>query len=61
LIAERLLGDKERASEIFEANRNVLARPDLLPVGITIMLPPRETRTDLQPVAAPRGYGELGP
>jgi nucleoid-associated protein YgaU len=57
LIAERLLGDKHRANELFEANRNVLARPDLLPVGITIMLPARETLTDLQPVAAPRPYG----
>jgi len=54
LIAERLLGDKQRASEIFEANRNVLARPDLLPVGVTIMLPPRESRSNLEPVAAPR-------
>jgi nucleoid-associated protein YgaU len=61
LIAERLLGDKQRASEIFESNRNVLSRPDLLPVGVTIMLPPRETRTDLQPDAAPRPYGERGP
>jgi hypothetical protein len=61
LIAERLLGAKHRASEIFDANRNVLSRPDLLPVGVTIMLPPRETRTDLQPVAAPYPYGERGP
>jgi phage tail protein X len=57
LVAERLLGDKTRASEIFDANRNVLSRPDLLPVGVTIMLPPRETRSDLQPLAAPRPYG----
>jgi hypothetical protein len=57
LVAERLLGDKTRASEIFETNRNVLSRPDLLPVGVTIMLPPRETRTDLQPVAAQRPNG----
>ena len=41
-IAERLLGNRERANEIFEANRDVLARPDLLPVGATIQLPPRE-------------------
>jgi hypothetical protein len=54
LVAERLLGDKNRASEIFEANRNVLARPDLLPVGVTIMLPPRENRGNLEPVAAQR-------
>jgi nucleoid-associated protein YgaU len=61
LIAERLLGDKQRASEIFETNRNVLSRPDLLPVGVTIMVPPRERRSDLQPVAAPGPYGERAP
>ena len=49
-IAERLLGNRERAAEIFEANRNLLARPDLLPVGVTIMLPPRERADDLEPV-----------
>jgi len=54
LIAERLLGDRQKASEIFEANRNILSRPDLLPVGVTIMLPPRENRSELQPVSGPR-------
>jgi nucleoid-associated protein YgaU len=49
-IAERLLGNRERATEIFEANREVLNRPDLLPVGVTIMLPPREQPDDLEPV-----------
>ena len=52
--AERFLGDKQRAAEIFEANRNVLSRPDLLPVGVTIMLPAREVRSDLEPVGAGR-------
>jgi nucleoid-associated protein YgaU len=54
LIAERLLGNRQRASEIFEANRNVLSRPDLLPVGRTILLPPRDQRSDLEPVAGSR-------
>lgn len=53
-IAERLLGDSLRANEIFEANRNVLARPDLLPVGVTIMVPSRDSAGQLEPVAAPR-------
>ncbi len=53
-IADRLLGNRDRAGEIFEANRNLLAQPDLLPVGITIMLPPRESASSLQPVAAQR-------
>ena len=41
-IAERFLGSRERADEIFARNRNVLTAPDLLPVGATIRLPPRE-------------------
>jgi nucleoid-associated protein YgaU len=49
-IAERFLDDRARAAEIFEANRDVLARPDLLPVGVTIMLPPRPSAGDLEPV-----------
>jgi nucleoid-associated protein YgaU len=40
-VAERYLGDRERAAEIFELNRDVLPRPDLLPVGVTIVIPPR--------------------
>lgn len=53
-IAERLLGDSGRAGEVFEANRDVLMRPDLLPVGTTIVLPPRERSDDLEPVHAER-------
>jgi len=41
-IAERFLGSRERAGELFTANQDVLARPDLLPVGTTIKIPPRE-------------------
>jgi nucleoid-associated protein YgaU len=41
-LAERLLGDKSRAAEIFDANRHVLTRPDLLPVDVEILLPPRK-------------------
>ena len=41
-IAERHLGSRDRANELFTANRDLLTRPDLLPVGIEIKLPPRE-------------------
>jgi nucleoid-associated protein YgaU len=41
-LAERFLGSRGRAVEIFEANRDVLAQPDLLPVGRTLTIPPRE-------------------
>jgi nucleoid-associated protein YgaU len=40
-LAERFLGSRARSAEIYEANRRQLARPDLLPVGTTIMIPPR--------------------
>jgi len=53
-IADRLLGSAQRAGEIFELNRGVLSRPDLLPVGVTIMLPPREYNDDLEPVGRQR-------
>jgi nucleoid-associated protein YgaU len=53
-IAERLLGNRERAAEIFEANRDVLAMPDLLPVGVTILVPPRETASNMEPVGGER-------
>lgn len=50
-LAERFLGDAGRADEIFQANRQVLAHPDLLPVGKTIMIPPRLRVEDLEPAA----------
>lgn len=53
-IAERLLGNRERAAEIFEANRDVLALPDLLPVGVTILIPPRTSESNLEPVGGER-------
>ncbi len=40
-LAERYLGSRDRAIEIFEANREVLLKPDLLPVGTVITIPPR--------------------
>jgi nucleoid-associated protein YgaU len=40
-LAERLLGDRTRAEEIFAMNRHVLSREDLLPVGKEIVLPLR--------------------
>jgi nucleoid-associated protein YgaU len=48
-LAERMLGSAHRAQEIYEANRNVLASPDLLPIGLTIVIPPRLSGGDLEP------------
>lgn len=48
-LAERFLGSRDRATDIFEANRETLARPDLLPVGTTITIPPRVGAAKLTP------------
>jgi len=57
-LAERFLGSRERADEIYQANRQALVRPDLLPVGTTITIPSREATsrtsaaaTDLTPAS----------
>jgi nucleoid-associated protein YgaU len=38
LIAERYLGDAGRAEEIYQTNRDVLASPDLLPIGVELRI-----------------------
>lgn len=48
-LAERFLGDGSRADEIFATNRHLLTRPDLLPVGVEIVLPPRQSASSLEP------------
>lgn len=40
-LAARMLGSADRASEIFQANRDVLSHPDLLPIGETLVIPPK--------------------
>ncbi len=39
LLAERYLGSASRAMEIYEANRNVLTRPEILPIGAELKIP----------------------
>jgi nucleoid-associated protein YgaU len=48
-LAEHWLGSRDRAGEIFEANRDSLKSPDLLPVGLTITIPPRLSPDELEP------------
>jgi len=38
-LAQRYLGDKTRALEIFEANRHILPSPEILPIGQEIRIP----------------------
>lgn len=48
-LAIRYLGSRERAGEIYEMNRDVLASSDLLPLGRIIRIPPAESAHDLEP------------
>jgi nucleoid-associated protein YgaU len=41
-LAKRYYGDAELAERIFEANREVLDRKDLLPIGTKLKIPPPE-------------------
>ncbi len=38
-LAQAYLGDAGRAREIFEANRDVLANPEILPIGRELKIP----------------------
>ena len=39
LFAQRYLGSASRAMEIYEANRNVLVHPEILPIGTELKIP----------------------
>jgi nucleoid-associated protein YgaU len=41
-LAERYLGSEARAEEIYQANRDSLHDPTLLPIGVELKLPPRK-------------------
>ena len=41
-LAVEYLGSADRYLEIFEYNRDVLTKPDLLPIGKTLKIPPRD-------------------
>ena len=44
-LADRYLGSSAWAGEIYEANRDVLHDPELLPIGVELKLPPRTSRS----------------
>jgi len=52
-LADRYLGDAGRSPEIFAANRNVLASPELLPIGVELKIPPRQRPIPSSPSPAP--------
>jgi hypothetical protein len=44
-LASRYLDDPTRAVEIFEANRELLSSPDLLPIGAELVIPETHSRS----------------
>lgn len=40
-LAERYLGSADRQREIYEANRDLLSDPSVLPIGVELKIPPR--------------------
>ena len=52
-LAQRYLGSSERSKEILAANRSVLESPDVLPIGIEIVIPAKTA-------AAPGNMTESG-
>jgi len=40
-LAEKYLGSSDRSMEIFQANRDQLSRPNVLPLGVELLIPPR--------------------
>jgi hypothetical protein len=51
-LAERYLGSAERSGEIFEANRDLLTSPELLPIGTVLRIPPRGVEVSGNPMRA---------
>lgn len=66
-LALRYLGDRDRADEILQANRDVLTEPDVLPIGVQIRIPrsaPEASGPDSeddQPHLVPLPAVNLGP
>ena len=53
LLAKRYLGRRDRHRELFEANRDVLKTPDVLPIGVVLKIPPRQVRPPMTQVRPP--------
>jgi nucleoid-associated protein YgaU len=51
-LANRYLDDPRRSREIFELNRELLANPDLLPIGVELKIPERSAHTSWDRVKA---------
>jgi hypothetical protein len=58
-LADRYLDDPALGNEIYEMNRNVLANPELLPIGVELRIPERGAATDLRAELEPRNASAL--
>lgn len=48
-LAQKYLGSSSRFQELFEANRGLLKSPNSLPVGVTIVIPAKDSSKPLPP------------
>ncbi len=46
-LAGRYLDDPRRAEEILQLNRGLLSDPQLLPIGVELLIPPRSADTSI--------------
>jgi nucleoid-associated protein YgaU len=53
-LAQRYLGSADRAAEIYDLNRTVLPRPEVLPIGVQLKLPPRQSARPTPPNYMPQ-------
>jgi nucleoid-associated protein YgaU len=54
-LAKLYLGDPARAMEIFDANRETLLSPELLPIGARLIIPDRDSPADPGPGGESQG------
>jgi len=52
-LADRYLGDADRYLEIYEANRDQLPSPEVLPIGVELNIPARRKRAPSSPSRVP--------
>jgi nucleoid-associated protein YgaU len=52
-VAERYLGSADRYVEVYQANRDVLESPDVLPIGAELTIPPSVAEEDRTATSGP--------
>ncbi len=54
ILAERYLGSTDRYRELYEANRDILPSPQLLPIGVELKIPPQGIKKSPSPNMMPK-------